>query len=490
MPTPNVLLRHERQLRGWSQAHLAEHIDVPDYYISRWERGEVLPSPYYQQKLCEVFGKTAEELGMLHTIPLTLPVDPPMVEQLPFPQPQVHPTPLAQTLKQPRSKRKGKSPVMQALVILVLLSAGLGTILFSRASPMPVSPVVGHLYFLGSDQTSPNSSQGIADEVRIELQSPQPPPAGKSYYAWLKPDEAHLENPVFLLGKVVISAGTGTVSYSDPQYTNLLAATSQLLITEQDAAVSPLAPSTDKGDWRYVAEITQQPNPKDIPHHYSLLDHLRHLLASDPTLEEFGFHGGIDIWLYRNAQQVYRGSIDAVSNWQSERGANISLVRQDILRILDYIDGIDYVQHDVPTSTPYQVRVDAPTSTFGLLQFYPIQPLPGYLQHMSVHLIGVASSPGANNLIQEHADQILAAANTVKGWFEQIRQDARQLAAIKDEQLQKQQTLTLLNDIAKNANFALNGETDPVTGITQQGVEWIYVALQGLATMDITPFSE
>src|SRR6266516_975200 len=55
MPTPNVLLRHERQLRGWSQAHLAEQIDVPDYYISRWERGEVLPSPYYQQKLCEVF---------------------------------------------------------------------------------------------------------------------------------------------------------------------------------------------------------------------------------------------------------------------------------------------------------------------------------------------------------------------------------------------------------------------------------------------------
>jgi transcriptional regulator with XRE-family HTH domain len=143
MPTPNVLLRHERQLRGWSQAHLAEQIDVPDYYISRWERGEVLPSPYYQQKLCEVFGKTAQELGMLQITPLTLPMDPPLVEQLPFPQPQVHPTLLTQTLKQPRSKRKGKSPALQALVILVLFSAGLGTILFSRASPMLVSSVVG-----------------------------------------------------------------------------------------------------------------------------------------------------------------------------------------------------------------------------------------------------------------------------------------------------------------------------------------------------------
>jgi eukaryotic-like serine/threonine-protein kinase len=116
--------------------------------------------------------------------------------------------------------------------------------------------------------------------------------------------------------------------------------------------------------------------------------------------------------------------------------------------------------------------------------------LPGYLKHMSIHLGGVASSPGANNLMREQAAQILAAANMVNGWFEQIRQDARQLAAMRDEQLQKQQTLTLLNDIAKNANFALNGEIDPVTGNTQMGVERMYEAIQNLATMDITPFRE
>jgi transcriptional regulator with XRE-family HTH domain len=101
MPTPNERLRRERQLRGWSQVHLAEQIGVPDYYISRWERGDVLPSPYYQQKLCEVFGKTAEELGMLQTKgatflnrepetndgPITSPGSPsPLVDQLPFPQ--------------------------------------------------------------------------------------------------------------------------------------------------------------------------------------------------------------------------------------------------------------------------------------------------------------------------------------------------------------------------------------------------------------------
>src|SRR5947209_8970513 len=63
--TPNQRLRRERQLRGWSQSHVAKQIKVPDYYISRWERGDVTPSPYYQQRLCELFEKTAEELGFL-----------------------------------------------------------------------------------------------------------------------------------------------------------------------------------------------------------------------------------------------------------------------------------------------------------------------------------------------------------------------------------------------------------------------------------------
>lgn len=71
MPQPNLRLKHERQLRGWSQGRLAEQIDVPDYYISRWERGEVLPSPYYQQKLCELLGKSAQELGFLQSGPQT-----------------------------------------------------------------------------------------------------------------------------------------------------------------------------------------------------------------------------------------------------------------------------------------------------------------------------------------------------------------------------------------------------------------------------------
>ena len=73
--SPNTHLKRKRQLRGWSQAYLAEQIDVPARYISRWERGEVSPSSHYQQKLCALFETTAEDLGFVPT------VDPPPGEK-------------------------------------------------------------------------------------------------------------------------------------------------------------------------------------------------------------------------------------------------------------------------------------------------------------------------------------------------------------------------------------------------------------------------
>jgi transcriptional regulator with XRE-family HTH domain/DNA polymerase III delta prime subunit len=55
----------ERKLRGWSQAKLAEMIGGDTRSVNRWENGRTFPSPYFCEKLCEVFGKNAEELGLL-----------------------------------------------------------------------------------------------------------------------------------------------------------------------------------------------------------------------------------------------------------------------------------------------------------------------------------------------------------------------------------------------------------------------------------------
>jgi transcriptional regulator with XRE-family HTH domain len=62
----NNALRRERELRGWSQRYVAEQIEAPSqFYISRWERGVTTPSPYYREKLCRLFEKNAQELGLV-----------------------------------------------------------------------------------------------------------------------------------------------------------------------------------------------------------------------------------------------------------------------------------------------------------------------------------------------------------------------------------------------------------------------------------------
>jgi hypothetical protein len=107
---------------------------------------------------------------------------------------------------------------------------------------------------------------------------------------------------------------------------------------------------------------------------------------------------------------------------------------------------------------------------------------------VTLHLTGLSSSPGATGPSQQRITQIIFAINIVNAWLQQIRQDAKQLAAMTDEQLQQQQALALLNNMVTNANNALIGKKDAATGNTQEGVEWIMQSIEGLATMEITSY--
>jgi len=74
-PIPfNEQLRHERELRGWSQADLAEKVRCDAKTVGRWENGDRVPRPYHRQALCELFGKNAEEFGLMQAS--SLPVTP------------------------------------------------------------------------------------------------------------------------------------------------------------------------------------------------------------------------------------------------------------------------------------------------------------------------------------------------------------------------------------------------------------------------------
>src|SRR5207245_10974366 len=62
---PNTLLKRERELRGWSQARVAEAIGTTAVNVGRWERGMSMPYPHFREKLCALFAKDVRALGLL-----------------------------------------------------------------------------------------------------------------------------------------------------------------------------------------------------------------------------------------------------------------------------------------------------------------------------------------------------------------------------------------------------------------------------------------
>src|SRR5437588_5982551 len=58
-------LRQEREQHAWTQSEVAERTGTTQINVSRWENGITVPSPYYRQRLGELFGKSMEELGFI-----------------------------------------------------------------------------------------------------------------------------------------------------------------------------------------------------------------------------------------------------------------------------------------------------------------------------------------------------------------------------------------------------------------------------------------
>jgi tetratricopeptide (TPR) repeat protein/DNA-binding XRE family transcriptional regulator len=67
LPTlrPNARLKAARERRRWSQQELADQLHITANSVSRWERGISSPGPYFRRQLCDLFGLSAQELGLL-----------------------------------------------------------------------------------------------------------------------------------------------------------------------------------------------------------------------------------------------------------------------------------------------------------------------------------------------------------------------------------------------------------------------------------------
>jgi transcriptional regulator with XRE-family HTH domain len=60
-----MLLKQAREEHGWSQKDVAEKIGTDPKTVSRWERRVAYPSPYFRQKLSDLFKKSLRELDLL-----------------------------------------------------------------------------------------------------------------------------------------------------------------------------------------------------------------------------------------------------------------------------------------------------------------------------------------------------------------------------------------------------------------------------------------
>ena len=54
----------ERLRRRWTQLEVADRLGTTPGNVSRWERGITSPGPYFRHRLCELFGRSAGELGL------------------------------------------------------------------------------------------------------------------------------------------------------------------------------------------------------------------------------------------------------------------------------------------------------------------------------------------------------------------------------------------------------------------------------------------
>jgi len=64
--TKQTLLAFARRRRGWTQAYVAEQVDVSVETVRQWERGRHLPYQATVQRLCDLFQMTPEALGLLN----------------------------------------------------------------------------------------------------------------------------------------------------------------------------------------------------------------------------------------------------------------------------------------------------------------------------------------------------------------------------------------------------------------------------------------
>jgi eukaryotic-like serine/threonine-protein kinase len=420
-----------------------------------------------------------------------MPVVPPALQ--PSRQAQHPLAPLSTFATSTKKRRMGLLTALAVLLVIVLLGSGLLLYLSLTSASTPSQTIKGHAFFVSSGLINTQSNQGITDELRVSLQNIGDPQSGKRYYGWLM-SNAGADAPPIALGPLSVDHRQITATYVDPNHNNLLANYGRFLVTEEDASQQPANPSLDVQVWRYYSAFSTAANPAD-PKHYSLLDHMRHLLSQDPKLKGVGLRGGLSEWLFRNTTKILETAGSARDTRKAcpegvPETCDTGLILRQVARILDYLDGAAYVQtENIPTSIQGDhLLIDPTVARVALLEFDTLnQQPPGYLEHIGTHLRDISQISSATPNQRDLANRINLDINNVQGWLDALHADAQKIIHMSPTQLVQPEALTTLNDLFTQANTALVGQIDPNTDKVKDGVVQIYYNIQALATFDVAP---
>lgn len=370
-------------------------------------------------------------------------------------------------------KRPKKSLYIASVISLIVLILGLASYAVfapKKTTTLPPEPV-GHILFLSSQNTV-----GALDEVQIASQGIRDAPSDQSYYVWLVTHDDSIP-PV----QWSLTAHNGSLSpptFISSQHQNLLTPLPYLfLITLQNG--NTRVPSFNANQRLYYAIIPQIKSPVD---HYSVVDHLNHLLTDDPNLDNLQMRFGLRYWLLKNTQALIPEMEGASSAWQNK---DVQALRQHLVNTVYYLEGTACAPSDL-RNLPSGVPVTPDTSIAQNVRASLLDCLQNsisILLHIETHMQGVVKAPGATSDQKTLAPHIQTELVQVRTWLEQLHQDALQLLQLSDTQLLQPSTQSQIAQMVTLAHAAYNGQTTP----PRAGVQQIGNDLQRLATFDILP---